>query len=55
MELDDQTIYTVAICGTTESLREEGNIQDTGILGIQAVEDYLSQFETLTEEDIVWE
>lgn len=55
MEIDDDTTYTVAICGTTEELCEEGNIQDTGVSGIKAVEDYLSQFETLTEKDIVWE
>ncbi|WP_455501685.1 extracellular solute-binding protein [Gemmiger sp.] len=54
-ELDDDTIYTVAICGTTESLREEGNIQDTGVHGLTAVEDYLSKFDTLTEADIDWE
>lgn len=54
-EIDDDTEYTVVICGETESVREEGNIQDTGILGLKAVEDYLSQFETLTEKDITWE
>lgn len=55
MEIEDGTTYTVAICGTTEALCEEGNVQDTGILGIEAVKEYLSQFETLEEKDIIWE
>lgn len=54
-ELADDTLYTVAICGSTESLREEGNVQDSGVHGMTAVEDYLSKFDTLTEAAIDWE
>lgn len=53
--LDDDTVYTVAISGTTEALREEGNVQDSGVVGLTAVENYISQFDTLTEADIKWE
>lgn len=55
MEIADDTVYTVAICGIPEELKKEGNIQDSGVLGMQAMEDYLSQFDTLTESDIIWE
>lgn len=55
MELDDDTVYTVVICGSTKELRDENNFQDTGIVGINAVEDYMSKFDTLTEADIDWE
>ena len=55
MTLDDDTTYTVVICGASKEVQEEGNIQDTGIVGLTAMEDYLSQFETLSAKDIVWE
>lgn len=54
-ELDDNTTYTVAICGVTDEVAKEGNLTDTGIVGLTAMEEYLSQFETLSPEDIVWE
>lgn len=53
--LDDDTTYTVAICGASKEVQEEGNIQDTGIVGLDAAHDYLSQFDTLSSADIVWE
>lgn len=55
MEIEDDTIYTVAICGATDAIKEEGNLQDSGLNGLTAVEDYLSQFDTLSEQDIIWE
>lgn len=54
LEIEDDTVYTVAYCGATEAVREEGKEQDTGVVGIEAVEDYLSKFDTLTEADIDW-
>ena len=54
-EFADDTVYTVAICGLTDAVKEEGNMQDSGIHGMTAVEDYLSKFDTLTEADIDWE
>lgn len=54
-DIDDDTVYTVTICGATDAVREEGDVQDTGILGLTAVEDYLSRFETFSAQDISWE
>lgn len=54
LELTDDAAYTVAICGATDEVREEGDVQDSGILGMKAAEDYLSGFDTLTEAEIDW-
>ena len=55
MEIEDDATYTVAICGVADDVAEEGNLTDTGILGLTAAEEYLSQFETFSKNDIVWE
>lgn len=55
MEFEDDTTYTIVICGATDEVQEEGNIQDSGVLGLDAAKEYLSQFETLSAKDIVWE
>lgn len=54
MELKDDETYTAVICGVTEEVAEEGNLQDTGIVGLTAAEEYLSQFDSLSPEDLVW-
>lgn len=54
LELRDDATYKLAICGSTEALNEEGDVQDSGILGLKAAEDYLSKFETLREDAIDW-
>lgn len=53
-ELKDDTVYTVAICGATDEVLEEGNVQDSGIVGLDAAKEYFGQFETLSKKDIVW-
>ena len=53
-EIDDNTTYTVTICGVTDEVAKEGNLTDTGISGLTAVEEYLSQYETFSAENIVW-
>ena len=53
--IDDDTVYTVAIAGVTDEVAEEGNKTDTGILGLDAARDYFSQFDHLSEKDIIWE
>ena len=53
--LDDTTTYTIPICGVTEEVSAEGNLTDTGILGLDAAKAYFSQFETLSVKDIQWE
>ena len=55
LTLDDDTVYTVAICGVSDAVAEEGKLTDTGILGLTAAEEYFSQFETLSKKDIYWE
>lgn len=55
MEIEDDTTYTVAICGVSDAVAKEGNLTDTGILGLDAATEYLSQFKTLSESDLVWE
>lgn len=54
-ELDDNKMYTIPICGVTDAVAEEGRLQDSGILGLDAARAYFSQFETLSIKDIVWE
>ena len=55
MEFKDDTTYTIVICGATDEVQEKGHIQDSGVLGLDAAKEYLSQFETLSSKDIVWE
>lgn len=54
-EIDDNTTYTVAIAGVTSEVAAEGSLTDTGILGLDAARAYLSQFEYISEKDIIWE
>ena len=55
MTIEDETTYTVVICGVTDEVAEEGNLTDTGILGLTAAQEYLGQFETLSKADLRWE
>ena len=53
--LDDDTVYTIPICGASSEVSEEGNLTKTDILGLDAARNYFSQFETLSAKDIKWE
>lgn len=53
--IEDDRTYTVVIAGVTDEVADEGNLTDTGILGLDAARKYFSQFEHLSEKDIVWE
>ena len=53
--LQENKLYTVVICGATDAVREEGKVQDTGILGLDAMKTYLRQFDTFSAADISWE
>lgn len=55
LEFEEKGIYTVAICGVTEAVAEEGNLTDTGILGLTTAQEYFKQFDALALEDIVWD
>ena len=54
LTLADDKVYTVVICGVTDAVAAEGDLTDTGLLGLDAARTYLSQFETLSEQDIIW-
>ena len=54
-ELDDAAIYTIPICGATETVQAEGNYEDSGVMGLDAMRDYFSQFETFSTKNIIWE
>lgn len=56
-ELDDNTEYTVVVCGATDALKEEGHAVETGVLGATAVRDYFDRLDDpmhFTEKDIQW-
>ena len=42
-EPQDKQEYTVVICGATEEVQQEGKIQDTGIVGLDAAKDFLKK------------
>ena len=54
MALEDDQTYTVVICGVTDAVAEEGNLTDTGVLGLDAAKAYFSRFETFSAKDIEW-
>ena len=55
LQLEKDTVYTVAICGVTDAVAEEGKLTDTGIQGLTAAQKYFSRFDTLSLGDLVWE
>lgn len=54
-ELDDNTTYTIPICGVSDAVKEEGHWTETDIVGLEAAENWFGQFKTLSAKDIVWE
>ncbi len=55
LTIRDDKIYTVAIAGVSEQVAAEGGLTDTGILGLAATLEYLSQFSFFSRADICWE
>lgn len=53
--IQDDKLYTIVICGVTTEVAREGNIKDTGILGLDAAREYFKKFETFTKKEIEWE
>ena len=51
--MDDKT-YTTVLCGDPEELEDAGRIQDTGIVGLDAAEEYLSQKGQISADDLEW-
>ncbi len=55
-ELSDEAEYKAVVCGADEELRTEGNIQDSGIQGLQAFRDFFNKNgnPAMTEELLKW-
>ncbi|MDD6233939.1 MAG: extracellular solute-binding protein [Lachnospiraceae bacterium] len=54
-EIDDDTVYIVAVAGVTDEIAQKGGVTDTGICGLDAAKEYFNGFDTLSESDIIWE
>ena len=54
LTLRDEQTYTVAIAGVTDQVAAEGDLTDTGILGLTAAQAYFRQFKTFSKADIRW-
>ena len=56
-ELSDDAEYTVVVCGADEELKTVGNIQDSGIKGLQAVKDFFdgNGNPPMSEELLIWD
>lgn len=52
--MDDAAVYTVVICGADSSVRQEGKVRDTGIVGLTAMQEYFRRFETFSSKDLTW-
>lgn len=52
--IDDNKTYTVVICGATDSVRTEGEVKDSGVLGLDAAKTYFKQFKSMSKADIIW-
>ena len=56
-QLDDNTEYTVVVCGATEALKEEGHAVESDILGSTAIKHYFDRLSDpmhFTGKDIQW-
>lgn len=51
-KLDDMQKYKVVICGYTDKVRNDGNMQDSGISGMDALRHYLTELGTVTKSNI---
>ena len=53
--LEPDKTYKLAICGATDAVEAEGNILDSGIAGLESVEEMMSAYESFSAKDIIWE
>lgn len=53
-ELSPDRTYKLAICGATDAVKAEGNVQDSGILGLDSVKELMSGHDEFSVGDIVW-
>ena len=54
-EIDDDTTYKFVVCAATTEVGEEGNVEDTGLNGLKAVEDYLADYDVISADVLKWE
>ena len=54
LEIGDDTTYKIAIVGYTTETGEEGNVQDSSINGLKAIETYLKKFPSINNKNIDW-
>ena len=55
--LEDDTEYTVVVCGVTDALKEEGNAVESDVRTVDALKDYFDKLGNpmhFTEKDIEW-
>ena len=53
-EIDDSTEYKVYFAGITEEVAAESTMEDSQIVGLTAMEEYLDGVDTLKPADIIW-
>ena len=56
MELDDAAEYQVAVCGADEQMQTEGNIQDSGVEGLEACKKFFTDrnYPPMSDELLQW-
>lgn len=54
-DLDDDTEYTVACVTESDENAEKGNLTDSGVVGQDALIEYLGKLGTITKDSIIWE
>lgn len=52
--IDPDRTYKLVICGAADEVKEEGSIQDSGILGLESVKELMSEFDEFSAGKIVW-
>lgn len=50
--LDDAREYTVVICGYTDGIKDKGNMQDSKIIGMDAMRSYLTELGSVSKSNI---
>lgn len=55
-ELDDATTYKVAVCGADTQMQTDGNIQDSGIAGLEACKKFFEErnYPPISDELLHW-
>lgn len=53
-EIDDNMEYTVYFAGITEEVAAESTMQDSEIVGLTAMEEYLDSVDISKPADIIW-